>query len=319
MAQDSGLDFKINAEWQDITALSSDLAGNYSWVSNQGWGPVLVSYTSSAIAPTGGGYYLQPGEKASGTAIHIWVKCVAGSAIVSAGLGDAGDSEDVSTVSVPNGADAAQGAIADPAATDSTSAWTAISLLKGLWAKLNGTLTTQPSVGGAAVSTNNPLPVVPTSLPLPNGGATSALQAAGIGILGEIHTQLPATLGPAVSASAIPVVIASDQVIPVSSAVATSAPLASGTPYDFTRYGTIRIQVRGLASGDTVSFGGAISQTDTPDALEVMAISGASPGALSATITANGQYVIFGAGGLWITPTHGGSGTTPIIIANANQ
>jgi hypothetical protein len=63
-------------------------------------------------------------------------------------------------VTVADGADVAQGATTNAAATDSTSAWTVVSLLKGLYAKLAGVLTvsvnnfpgTQPVSGTVAVS-----------------------------------------------------------------------------------------------------------------------------------------------------------------------
>jgi hypothetical protein len=52
------------------------------------------------------------------------------------------------TVTVANGANTAEGSTTDAAATDSTSAWSIISLLKGLYAKLAGTLTVGGNVGG---------------------------------------------------------------------------------------------------------------------------------------------------------------------------
>jgi hypothetical protein len=54
-------------------------------------------------------------------------------------------------VSIADGDDAAQGAKADAAATDSTSAWSVVALLKGVWAKLAGTLSvTQTGAGYSA-------------------------------------------------------------------------------------------------------------------------------------------------------------------------
>lgn len=49
-------------------------------------------------------------------------------------------------VTIADGSDVAEGTTTDPAATDSTSPWTVISLLKGLWALLNGTLTVTGSL-----------------------------------------------------------------------------------------------------------------------------------------------------------------------------
>ena len=319
MAQDSGLDIKITTDWQDITESAPALAGQYAWVCNQGWSPVLVAFSSSADAPTGGGYYLVAGETAQGTATHIWVRGVSGTADVSAGLGDVWSSGGVSTIAAPNGADVTQGAVADPAATNASGSWTVVSLLKGLFTQLAGVLKVQPTLGGAAVSSANPLAVSATALPLPTGAASGALQAVANGLLGQIQAQLPDALGPQASAGSLSVALASDLVVPISSAVTSFPPLVPGTTHDFTRYGVIRIQVTGLSGGDSISFGGAMAQTDTPQPLEVMSVSGSNPGTLSASITANGLYVIFGAGGLWITTTQTGTASTPTIIANANQ
>jgi hypothetical protein len=51
-------------------------------------------------------------------------------------------------VTIANGADTAEGTTTDSAATDSTSAWTVVSLLKGLFSKLSGSLTVSGNVGG---------------------------------------------------------------------------------------------------------------------------------------------------------------------------
>ncbi len=56
----------------------------------------------------------------------------------------------IGTVSdtIADGNDVTQGAKADAAATDSTSSWTVVSLLKGIWAKLNGGVAVTGNVGG---------------------------------------------------------------------------------------------------------------------------------------------------------------------------
>jgi hypothetical protein len=54
---------------------------------------------------------------------------------------------------IADGADVAQGAKADAAATDSTSSWTIVSLLKGIFAKLAGTLVTSNANIDVALST----------------------------------------------------------------------------------------------------------------------------------------------------------------------
>src|SRR5690348_13675701 len=102
------------------------------------------------------------------------------------------------SVYIKDGNSLTQGAKADSAATDSTSSWSIISLLKGLYAKLAGTLTVGGTVtvqqstasslkvdlsGTAANSTAiktdssaTTQPVSAASLPLPSGAATSAKQ-----------------------------------------------------------------------------------------------------------------------------------------------
>lgn len=76
-------------------------------------------------------------------------------------------------------------------------------------------------VDGSAVTQ----PISAASLPLPTGGATSALQTSGNTTLSTISTQLPATLGGKTTANAMAVSIASDQTVPIS---ATSLPLPTG-------------------------------------------------------------------------------------------
>lgn len=88
MSQDSGLDFAITSAWKDLTAQDAGLVNALAWVSNRGWAPVLVVFTSSTTAPTGGGYYLKPGDHITGNAAHIWVSAVGGQAIISAGTGE---------------------------------------------------------------------------------------------------------------------------------------------------------------------------------------------------------------------------------------
>lgn len=71
-------------------------------------------------------------------------------------------------------------------------------------------------------------PISATTLPLPTGAATSALQTSGNATLTAISAQLPTTLGQKTSANSLAVVIASDQsTIPVSFAVSTTGTLTS--------------------------------------------------------------------------------------------
>lgn len=105
MSQDSGLDFAITSAWKDLTAQDAGLVNALAWVSNRGWAPVLVVFTSSGTAPIGGGYYLKPGDHITGNAAHIWVSAVGGQAIISAGTGEPQittlDSGDIAATSTP--------------------------------------------------------------------------------------------------------------------------------------------------------------------------------------------------------------------------
>lgn len=73
------------------------------------------------------------------------------------------------------------------------------------------------------IASDNTVAVSAVSLPLPTGAATAALQTSGNATLTAISGQLPATLGPKVSASSFSVVLASDEIVPVSLPIATTA------------------------------------------------------------------------------------------------
>lgn len=68
-------------------------------------------------------------------------------------------------------------------------------------------------------------PVSASSLPLPTGASTSALQTTTNTTLTAISGQLPTTLGAHLTAASLAVSIASDQVVPIS---ATALPLPTG-------------------------------------------------------------------------------------------
>jgi hypothetical protein len=90
-------------------------------------------------------------------------------------------------VTVADGADVTQGAKADAAATDSTSSWSVVSALKGIFAKLAGTLTTsvsnfpatQPVSGTIAVSN------FPATQPVSGTVAVSTI-GAGAAVIGHV-------------------------------------------------------------------------------------------------------------------------------------
>lgn len=94
---------------------------------------------------------------------------------------------------IADGADTAEGTTTDPAYT--TGAGTVVALLKGLYAKLAGSL----SVTGTFWQATQP--VSAASLPLPTGSSTSALQTTGNTSLASIATNTAAPTAQGVTAS----------------------------------------------------------------------------------------------------------------------
>lgn len=97
-------------------------------------------------------------------------------------------------VTIADGADVAQGARADAAATSDTGTFSIVSLVKrglGNWttllARIPALVSGRMPVDGSGVTQ----PVSAESLPLPSGASTSALQTTGNTSLGNIDTKLP--------------------------------------------------------------------------------------------------------------------------------
>lgn len=96
----------------------------------------------------------------------------------------------------------------------------------GTYNALSLTLTGLLRVDGSGVTQ----PISASTLPLPIGASTSALQTTGNSTLLTISGQLPTTLGQKTMANSLAVVIASDQsAIPVSGTVAISSAYAQGS------------------------------------------------------------------------------------------
>lgn len=118
--------------------------------------------------------------------------------------------------------------------------------------------TKTPALGQAAMAASSPVviasnqsavPVSAVSLPLPTGGATSALQTTGNTSLASIDTKTPA-LGQAVMASSVPVVLASNQsAVPVTGSGNFSV-IGTGTAGSAA---TGVVTVQGIASGTAVA------------------------------------------------------------------
>jgi hypothetical protein len=117
----------------------------------------------------------------------------------------------------------------------------------GTYNALSLTLAGALRVDGSAVTQ----PISASSLPLPTGASTSALQTAGNTILTTISGQLPPSLGPAVMANSLPVTIASNQTaIPVSGTVASSNAYAQGA----TTSGELGFLMQGAATSGSPTY-----------------------------------------------------------------
>jgi hypothetical protein len=176
-----GSDIAVSGTWQDLVVIYGAMANSTAWVANKSGGSIVVVFTPSATAPTGGGTILPPNSAPLfGSAAHVWVRALGGGPLViSAGLGAAVTSSGGSSVSaaataaIPsyssgaqslsldlsgqlrtrteNGANVAVGSTAD-SAWQGSGAGTAIGLLKTIaTAALDTTSTTT-----IAVDTSNP-------------------------------------------------------------------------------------------------------------------------------------------------------------------
>lgn len=117
----------------------------------------------------------------------------------------------------------------------------------GTFNALSLTLAGALRVDGSAVTQ----PISASSLPLPAGASTSALQTAGNLSLTTISGQLPAALGQTVMANSLAVVIASNQsAIPVSGTVASSNAYAQGA----TTAGELGFLMQGAATSGSPTY-----------------------------------------------------------------
>lgn len=85
----SNADVSVTTDWQDLVVTYAGLAGASAYVQNKGPNDAVVFF-GGASEPAGvNGVLLQPGEPAYGTADHIWVRGLGGSASIGSGLNDA--------------------------------------------------------------------------------------------------------------------------------------------------------------------------------------------------------------------------------------
>lgn len=77
------------------------------------------------------------------------------------------------------------------------------------------------------IASDQVVPISATTLPLPTGAATAALQTAGNSTLVTISGQLPVSLGAKTSANSLSVTLASDQVVTVAGPLAATGTITS--------------------------------------------------------------------------------------------
>ena len=67
-----GADIPLTNSPQDLAAIWPTMAGTLAWVHNRGPSHIIVQFSSSPVAPTGGGRTVRPGEDWAGEAAHCW-------------------------------------------------------------------------------------------------------------------------------------------------------------------------------------------------------------------------------------------------------
>lgn len=148
------------------------------------------------------------------------------------------------------------------------------------------------------LASDETVPISAVSLPLPAGAATSAIQATQQTTLSAISTQLPTALGQKTSANSLAVVLASDEIIPVTQPMSTTA-----TP---TAIAASTTSVVLLAASATTK--GWIIVNDSISILYVGYFGTTSPTSYSLKLMPNqtaSEYLSYGGvlSGIWVTAT----------------
>lgn len=207
---------------------------------------------------------------------------------------------------------------------------TAPSYTTGTYAPLSLTLVGNLRVDGSSVTQ----PISASTLPLPTGAATSALQTTGNTTLTSISGQLPAVLGQGTMAQSLAVVIASNQsAIPVSGTVAISQFYAQGAttaaevgplmqaaataaaptyttattnPLSLTLAGALRVDGSAVtqpisAASLPLPTGAATSALQTSGNATLVTISGQLPASLGAQASASSLSIVPATGAIFTT------------------
>lgn len=102
--------------------------------------------------------------------------------------------------------------------------------------------------------------------------------------------------------------------LPTSRAALTPQAWAIGGALNATAYATVRVQVDGIAGGDTIAFTASLASGGTAYALPANAIQDLAGNKYTA-IGAAGIYLL--PGGLCLTPAHTGTASSPVLTVSA--
>lgn len=181
-----------------------------------------------------------------------------------------------------------------------TTSWTDITLLA---AGISGAPTIVNNRGWAQV-----LVEFSSSVTAPNGGGI--LLNPGSSISGtSAHVWVKSVVGPAI--------VSAGTVDALQPAVYASTTMTIGVSYNFTAYGSLRLQVDGLAGGDSIALAGSVARSGIQYPFQQ--IMNTQTGLITATITASGNYLILFAGGFWITASQIGAASAPVLTSSASQ
>jgi len=82
-------DYTATTAWHDLTVDYPELSNATAFIQDKGPGQLLVNFSPSSSQPTdNSGVVLQYLDAITGTAAHLWVKAVQGTANVAFGLTD---------------------------------------------------------------------------------------------------------------------------------------------------------------------------------------------------------------------------------------
>ncbi len=162
--------------------------------------------------------------------------------------------------------------------------------LKQINSKLNEGSNTISNSLCVNIASDQTVPISASSLPLPSGASTSALQTTGNNILTTISGQLPATLGAKTIANSMAVNIASDQVLPISissialpTGASTSALQTTGNTTLTTISGQLPASLGTKLIADSLAVNLASDQTLPINITSIALPTGASTAALQTT------------------------------------